>query len=289
MSVQALGWAFQQEIRNRAKTVLLALANHADHTSGYCYPGIELIMKEASVSRASAYSFISALKRNDYITVKITKERNGRRCYHFWLHFDRMDRPWINAKDEENDFSDDTETQDIEESPKSGLHEIPPRVQNLETPVQDLDSGVQNLDSAYIMLEPSDKPLIPEQVDSPASTASAPPPLPPQPQADKPKAAERTRPHGFDPDKRRRELERLKAAEEARRPQLQPVIEGSEPWFAWLKYKNPQTGRCHPPTLTTTIDVKGRSDRGWYFPTLWPPKETGPPGQAPPLSLPKTG
>jgi hypothetical protein len=65
-------------------------------------------------------------------------------------------------------------------------------------------------------------------------------------------------------------MERLKAADEARKPKRVPVLEGSDPWKYWIK-------AGHPPTLTTFVEHKGKRYRGWYFPDLYPPKTPPPP------------
>jgi len=78
------------------------------------------------------------------------------------------------------------------------------------------------------------------------------------------------RPQEFSSKARTEQLERLKAADEARKVQKIPVIEGSMPWNAWIKHR-------HPPTLVGNVEVNGKLHRGWYFPTLFPPKATGPP------------
>jgi DNA-binding transcriptional ArsR family regulator len=50
MSVQAMTWAFEQDVEPNAKLVLLALANRANHESGICYPGQDLLARECSMS-----------------------------------------------------------------------------------------------------------------------------------------------------------------------------------------------------------------------------------------------
>jgi hypothetical protein len=85
-----------------------------------------------------------------------------------------------------------------------------------------------------------------------------------------PSVLEPSVPTSFAPSARPDEQARLQAAEEARKPKRIPVVLGTLPWLAWCN-------RGHPPTLIGTVLFDGKPRRGWYFPTLFPPKSTGPP------------
>lgn len=54
------------------------------------------------------------------------------------------------------------------------------------------------------------------------------------------------------------------------------VIEGTRAWIAWKDYKSREKG--FEWNLTTSRNHEGRSQTGWYFPSLFPP---GLPGQNP--------
>lgn len=60
MGIQAIAWAFAQHIQPSTKLVLLALANHADHT-GQCWPGIDRLVQLTGMHRSSVFRAIEAL------------------------------------------------------------------------------------------------------------------------------------------------------------------------------------------------------------------------------------
>jgi hypothetical protein len=89
------------------------------------------------------------------------------------------------------------------------------------------------------------------------------------------------RPQEFSSRARQIEQAKLQAAEEARKPQRIPIIEGSKPWEAHVK-------AGHPRTLVGTVEIDGKRHLGWYFEAakcngLYPiPKQsTGPPAVSP--------
>jgi hypothetical protein len=243
MSIQAVAWALEQEFSyttpkgrqtsaHGAKLVLISLANHADHTSGHCWPSSETIARESSCNVRSVYRLIAALERNGFIDVKRVRGGSGKqRSNNYWIRFDRTPALWQFFEEEEDDQSD-TVSRDFEEenAPESAT----------VSPGQS-DIGV----TRYNTLEPS-------VVEPSAREAPAPPP-----------------PVPVRFDKRKREAEQQQAADEARRPQRIPVIRGSKPWDAWVAHG-------HPSDLHGTIEINGRTDRGWYFETLFP-VATGPP------------
>jgi hypothetical protein len=255
MSNQAMTWAFAQHIPSRAKTVLLSLANHADHTTGHCYPSIATIMDESSCSRRSTFAFLGLLRRNGFIDVRMKRGADGRqRASDYWILFDREPREWQHFRD-----ADEAEPQDeIEENSTD------------ETASE--DSALCAPGSDPVENAPLDPPVAPPQ-----SAACTPNKEPSDsnrqnPQQVEGRALKLDRPKDFSSTARADEQARLKAAEEARKPKMWPVIEGTTPWQAWIRHG-------HPPTLTGIVDVNGKRYRGWYFPTLYPqPKQsTGPP------------
>jgi len=217
---------------------MIALANHADHTSGHCWPSYDTIAKEAGCHERTVGRYLGALRRNGFIDMRQTIRKDGKfRSNDYWLLFGRKSAPW-RYYDRENepeetvaDLSQDNLTDGQSETALHGESDGPS------------DTGVP----AHIMLEPSE---------------SEPSAIPP--------------PNGFDPNARADEQAKLQAAEEARKPQRLPVIEGSKPWKAHVN-------AGHDPTLTCTVVVDGKHYRGWYFEAakcngLYPkPKSTGPP------------
>lgn len=75
MTIQALAWALDQPIPGNAKLALLALANHADHTTGYVHFDLPTISREASIQERSLWRYFGALERNGYLTRDVRKSR----------------------------------------------------------------------------------------------------------------------------------------------------------------------------------------------------------------------
>jgi hypothetical protein len=265
VSIQAVAWALEQDFSyttpkghvrccHAAKLVLLSLANHADHVSGHCWPSAETIAREASCVVHSVYRLVAALERNGFIDIKKVKGPDGKqRSNNYWVRFDRKAAPWQFFKDDEPDDDSPQKPGDSEpgdtKSPGGNAATNDANPPSSESESGSESPGPSDIEvTRHIMLEPSE--LEPSVATAPTPPVSA--------------------PQRFDATARTDEQARLQAAEEARKPKAFPVIQGSAPWDAWVKHG-------HPNDLTGNIDVNGRLDRGWYFPTLWPPKETGPP------------
>jgi hypothetical protein len=77
MSIQAVAWALDRDIRDPlAKLILISLANHADHTTGFCYPPMRLIAKEASCDRRTVIRKLPQLTEVGYI--RVISHRQGK-------------------------------------------------------------------------------------------------------------------------------------------------------------------------------------------------------------------
>lgn len=274
MSVVAVGWAFQQELPPVPKLVLVALCERANSETGQCWPGIEVVAKAVGLSPRSVVTYIGALVRNGFVMRQAMRGKDGRkRNNHYWILFDRQKAPWIGPGGQVEELpASENDEDEATAATESEPHANPAHGDHVQT---DSHGPRATVCAPLIRLEPEEiEPSESEQVDSARARPQAPPDAPqPSPQADRPKAAGRTRLSGFDPDKRNSELERLKAAEEARKPAFYAVIEGSEPWFAWVRHG-------HPSTLTSWVEVNGKRHRGWCFRTLYPPQKTGPPPDA---------
>jgi len=244
MSVQALSWVFEQDIPSRAKTVLLALANHADHVTGHCFPSVTTIMREASCSRQAVFNFLGLLRRNGFIEIRsVQRADGGRRSSDYWIMFDRAPAKWISSFREDNS----PESEEVEDSGGEGTHS------GLTENEAESPLCVRGESAVCTpIIEPSDSNRqSPEQVEGPSPRSPA--------------------PKEFSSRARLEKRERLKAAEEARRPAKVPVIQGTKPWESWVKHG-------HPPGLVGKIIYQGRPCRGWYFDRLYPlPAATGPP------------
>jgi Helix-turn-helix domain len=239
MSIQAITWVIRQDIPSRAKIVLFALANRADEDSGYCWPSIEQIMRDASCSRRAVFNFLGALERNGYIEIRKKRGKDGRsRSSDYFIIFDRQPSEWKHSgRTEEEEYSTDDDAPEVEHLCAPGENEaqepiLAPPQTNPCTPVY----------------EPSDS-----NRQSP-SLKEGPPVISP--------------PKEFSASARKQQQAKLQAAEETRSPKSYFVIKGSEPWKWWLKHG-------HSPTLYTWNS--SHQKHGWHFRTLYPPKATGPP------------
>jgi|SRR5882672_241563 len=253
MSVEALTWVFAQDIPSRAKTVLLAMANHADPITGHCYLKISTLMQKSSCSRRSTFSFIGLLRHNGFIDQRQVIKDDGTKASDYWLLYDRVASKWISQPGKENpDEIEEYSPDEVIEDDHEGISaSSAPPLDPVENAPPERAVAPPQTDSRTPIYDPSDSNRSPELIEGPAFKAQA-----PQEFSSKAKAAE---------------LARLKAAEEARKPKRVPVIEGCEAWKAHVR-------NGHPPTLTTNIEFNGKRYRGWYFPSYFPlPKSTGPP------------
>jgi hypothetical protein len=84
MSIQAVAWALDQDIRDPyAKLILISLGNHTDHSTGFCYPTMRLIGKEASCDRRTVIRKLPWLADSRYI--RIIPDRQGKqRLAHYY-------------------------------------------------------------------------------------------------------------------------------------------------------------------------------------------------------------
>lgn len=270
MSIQAVAWAIEQEaVPARPALVLISIANHADHTNGYCYLRAETIAREARCTPRSVFRFVGALIRNGYIRKAPKRGDDGKqRANDYWMLFDREDKPWDWGAHPESDTGDgevdesegaDAAPQDVVE-PDDGVSHgeaaLPTDSGVTRRPVEKhavssgpCDSRVSHKDSA----EPSESK--PKASSARArvhrSTLRAYRPPPPQPVADD--------------------------TEHPTNPIF--VYEGTPAYDAWAIVMARRNGvnRWHCTTRKfVEVDQKWRT--GWYFPTLFPPAETtGPP------------
>lgn len=78
MSLKALTWAFDQELKPDLKIVLLALADYADG-DGVCWPGQKSIAAKAGMSERTVREKLSALEELGYIARRRRQNSEGYR------------------------------------------------------------------------------------------------------------------------------------------------------------------------------------------------------------------
>ncbi|TMK05657.1 MAG: helix-turn-helix domain-containing protein [Alphaproteobacteria bacterium] len=77
MSIQAVAWVLGLYIPDpHAKLILLSLANHADHETGFCYPPMRMIASEASCDRRTVLRKIPMLEEAGFL--RVIQKRNGK-------------------------------------------------------------------------------------------------------------------------------------------------------------------------------------------------------------------
>ena len=87
-------WAFEQDIEPHAKLVLLALANRANHETGVCHPGQQLIGRECSMSDRTVRRHLKRLEDAGLVTrrARMLPEGRGRTSDEYRLAYYQPDR-----------------------------------------------------------------------------------------------------------------------------------------------------------------------------------------------------
>lgn len=94
VTIQALAWAMDQSLPDKPKLVLMALANHADHTNGFVHFDAGTIAREVSIREPSLWRYLGALERNGYLAKDQRKTAEGDKR-EYWLALDRdATVPW---------------------------------------------------------------------------------------------------------------------------------------------------------------------------------------------------
>ncbi len=262
MSIQAVGWALDQELPARPKLVLVSIANHANHTDGYCWLRADTIAAEAACSPRAVFNFIGDLIRNGFIRKAPRRGEDGKqRANDYWILFNRPAAEWIKTarhSDEDEPANLEPEAddpQDAAEPDAPRAHgenegaavEIPARAVGPSAPACSHSESAEPSKS-----KPEDARAGACARDSVPRAYRAPPPEPPKPT-------------GSVVGKNAEQIF---------------VYEGSRAYEAWARVKQRERGisNWH---LTTTKVIDGQVRRGWYFPSLFPPSENrSPPDEA---------
>lgn len=267
MSIQAVAWALEQDLPARPKLVLVSLANHANHTDGYCWLKVETIAAEAACSHRAVYNFVGDLIRNGFIRKALRKGADGKqRANDYWILFHREAAPWVSARDAHDA---DPEGEDLGPADEDAGAGAPQNVVEPHAPgasgESDVPSPPDPVDMHVCASGPHAHTCIPSESLEPSKT--------------KPKSPAR---EGFGAPPRRYQAP----------PPPQPVVQGAtgdpaegvfvfkgtRAWDAWMQHRRRTRGIASAPTTLRTID--GRRREGWFFPTLFPPDATGPPKES---------
>ena len=255
MSIQAVAWALEQDLPAHPKLVLVAIANHANHTDGYCWLKAETIAQEASSNPRSVWRYVAALVRNGYIRKAPKRGADGKqRANDYWILFNRDPNPWDWGKSDPTSGSAPTDTESHGESDEpddSGgtraSPEIPPESHG------PCAIGVTHIES----LEPSK--TNPEK-DARASTGAS--EFGNAPRGYRPQPLAPPEPRGA-----------VIADKDAKLIFVYERLGGepNPPFEAWCLVKSQEKHLGWRLTCRQLVDGKWRT--GWFFPTLWPPPE----------------
>jgi hypothetical protein len=270
MSIQAVGWALEQDLPARPKLVLVAIANHANHADGYCWLNADTIAAEAACTPRSVYRFVGSLVRNDYVRKARRKGADGKqRANDYWILFNREQAAWDWGAGLTDEQEPDV-TGEVGEEPAAAKPESRDTTQVIVSPGDTVSHGKdaspvlqQNCEMHAQSLGPCDNRVTRNRIAEPSKTNPE---------------------NGLAPAKLPRGY---------RRPPLPPpqplgsttlggtgesifVYQPSRAYDAWKKYKRATSGNAVW-NCSTTKTVNGRLCFGWYFPTLFPPEVQPPP------------
>lgn len=81
MSIQAVAWALDQDIRKPLlKLILVSLANYADKTTGFCWPTMRTLAAKSSCARETVVRKMPLLEEGGY--VRKIADNDGRSHYY---------------------------------------------------------------------------------------------------------------------------------------------------------------------------------------------------------------
>jgi hypothetical protein len=95
MSIRAMNWAWEQEVRGGGLLVLLALADHADN-DGICWPGQAHLAEKTKLSRQTVNEQLSHLEALELMHSEDVRDGTGRFLHkRYFLH---LPRPAMSGK-----------------------------------------------------------------------------------------------------------------------------------------------------------------------------------------------
>ena len=252
MSIQAVAWVLDQHPDNlpgKPKLVMVSIANHADHTNGYCFLNLVTISRESSLPVRSLYRYIGALVRNGYLRKELRKGGDGKqRATDYWILFRREPLAWEWGGSAAIDDAD--EAQDMVE-PSATVADGESTAELSTPPVE----------SAVLADGPSAIGGTTE--DEPTKTN------PSYEEEDRGWRADEV-PRAYRPPP----VEPMGAIVDPKARQIF-VIKGTRAWDAWIADRRHRTGIASMPTIWKTIN--GIRKEGWFFSTLFPSGNEGKP------------
>jgi hypothetical protein len=281
VSIQAVAWALEQDLPARPKLVLVSIANHANHVDGYCWLKAETIARESACSPRAVFNYVGALIRNGYIRKSVRRGGDGKqRANDYWILFARPADKWSteivdeaaeNAGEASAVVSDDTPSRPEDEIPDGG------------EPPQDVVDRMHAVQSAETVENPPDNP-VEKHAGAFGPHAPACSPHMEEPSKTKPSSTSGDSERAFGLAPRAYQPPPMgKPIGPTDKAQARPTVfvyEGTPAWDAWVAQKKRE--RRAPWNLTTTATIDGKTRRGWYFPSLFPPAAPQPPADEKP-------
>lgn len=89
MSVKAMTWAWEQDLKTGTKLVLVALADHSDG-SGICWPGHDLIAEKCGLSRQTVVEHIATLEAAGLVRAERTRAGGRAGKTRYFLNLDSV-------------------------------------------------------------------------------------------------------------------------------------------------------------------------------------------------------
>ena len=87
MSVKAMTWAWEQDLKTGPKLVLVALADHSDG-SGVCWPGHDLVAEKCGLSRQTVVEHIASLEAAGLLRSERTRVKARAGFTRYFLNLD---------------------------------------------------------------------------------------------------------------------------------------------------------------------------------------------------------
>jgi biotin operon repressor len=91
MSVKAMAWAWEQDLKTGPKFVLVALADHADG-AGVCWPGHELIAEKTGLSRQTVVDHLALLEAQGFVRSERTRKGSRIGAIRYFLELARLSK-----------------------------------------------------------------------------------------------------------------------------------------------------------------------------------------------------
>jgi hypothetical protein len=275
MSIQAVGWALEQEeLPQGPKLVLVALANHANHIDGHCWLKADTIGREAACSPRSVFRYVGALIRNGYVRKQSRRADTGKqRANDYWLLFDRPAAPWRWSKSDDDETSEEELEEELEASPQDVVFQHDTLAHGESSPPSATGGTRQAAETANVAYGPSATGGSRKSLVEPSKT---------NPKKDAGEGSSRfaAPPRAYRPPPPPQDVVQGEVLPDAKQIF---VYAGTRAYRAWSAHMARINGLRSWSLTTRRVMVDGQYRDGWFFPSLFPPEaeESPPPPEQP--------